>query len=133
MGAPRGEGLVTPPAVGVPGAPAKPRLAKAVFWKAPCADPQLCPEEGPGVGQTSGQVKCKDNKSLQVLAARATPLPRSPSRDTLQGTGEWRRQARGGAVTPHCSDACPPGFSISAQLTWAPATRNVTKHSHQER
>lgn len=46
MGAHRGEGLVTPPAVGVPGAPAKPRLEKAVLWKAPCADPQLCQEEG---------------------------------------------------------------------------------------
>lgn len=38
--------LITPPAVGMPGAPAKPHVAKAVFWKAPCADPRLCPEEG---------------------------------------------------------------------------------------
>lgn len=38
--------LITPPAVGMPGAPAKPHVAKAVFWKAPRADPRLCPEEG---------------------------------------------------------------------------------------
>lgn len=69
--------------------------------------------------QASGQVKCNDNRSLQVLAAGAPPPPRSPSRDTLQGTGEWPRQARRG-VTPHRSDACPPGFSISSQLTRAP-------------
>lgn len=116
--------MVTPPAVGVPGTPAKAYVAKAVFWKAPRADPQLCAEEGQVWTRPQGR------QSARTIG-HFRGWQQEPPEISFKGhsSGNLRMapgSQKGGEVTLTTQILPHPGFSISSQLTWASTALDVT-------